>query len=91
MNSFSQKQAEEIKVVERYLQNEGLNFKKQDIKPNPIENDPADVFWKNRKFQVTFADGELEYQRRTISKRGNLCEFIRFRKKMTKKKLGETM
>lgn len=81
MNSFSQKQAEEIKVVERYLQNEGLNFKKQDIKPNPTENDPTDVFWKDRKFQVAFADGKLEYQRRTISKRGNLCEFVRIRKK----------
>ncbi len=90
MNSFSQKQTEEINVVKRYLQNEGLDFKEQDIEPNPVENDPSDVFWKDKKFQVAFADGKLEGPRRTIDKRGGVFELVCLgRRENGKKSFGE--
>lgn len=76
MNTFCEKQIEEINIVKRYLQNEGLNFKEKDIKPNPVKDNPVDVFWEDKKFQVAFADGKLEGPRRTIDKRGNVFEFV---------------
>ena len=81
MDSFTQKQIEEINVVKRYLQNEGLNFKEKDIKSNPVEDNPVDVFWEDKKIQVVFADGKLEGPRRTIDKRGGIFELICLGKK----------
>lgn len=73
---MTKKQEEEISIVKRYLQNECLDFTEEDIKSNPIGDDPVDVFGGNKKFQVAFADGKLEGPRRTMDKRRRILEFI---------------
>lgn len=65
MKFLTQKQKEEINIVKKYLENEKINFKEEEIQPNSEQNHPVDVFWKDKKFQVAYADGKLEKPRRT--------------------------